>query len=139
MLLGSRVRYFRFNPLRGLGPRRTIRLTMVLRWLNPFQSAPRLGAAENVVQASAIAATVRFQSAPRLGAAENCLALNSALTDTDSVFSANRPLAGEFCHSNCPLRHEKLFTFQRTYIIRETPVVPCALRVRGGHYMLADT
>ena len=57
-----------------------------------FQSAPRLGAAENAGYAAHAAKAGAFQSAPRLGAAENRLALNSVLTSGDSLFSANRRL-----------------------------------------------
>ena len=59
-----------FNPLRGLGPRRTSRaLAFAGRAL--FQSAPRLGAAENHAAVPVPASSHGFQSAPRLGAAEN--------------------------------------------------------------------
>ncbi len=85
-----------FNPLRGLGPRRT--QTVELRALESyvsirsaawgrgehrpeifparvcvFQSAPRLGAAENALLLAKLEAFAMFQSAPRLGAAENVI------------------------------------------------------------------
>ena len=41
-----------FNPLRGLGPRRTIAVAVLIVSCGLFQSAPRLGAAENVFSPS---------------------------------------------------------------------------------------
>ncbi len=103
-----------FNPLRGLGPRRTIAVChqihaidvsirsaawgrgerQTLRRLpfgTMFQSAPRLGAAENETASKISLASFLFQSAPRLGAAENTLHSHAG---TDSLLFQSAPRLG---------------------------------------------
>ena len=104
-----------FNPLRGLGPRRTsvfgksgLRRSVSIRsaaWgrgerrIFPARTAITIvsirsaawGRGEQMVSDGKIERAV-FQSAPRLGAAENCLALTLGIIRADSHFSANRHL-----------------------------------------------
>ncbi len=62
----------RFNPLRGLWPRRTFDFPIRIE-APVFQSAPRLVAAENACHYYLFQCQRMFQSAPRLVAAENTI------------------------------------------------------------------